>query len=593
MSRATDAAIATIAGLAATVPAVALFHDLVPTHPTPTTSWVVTAVTLALMTVLVGRPVAGRAARTGRARALGALAGATLATAWIAAPAVGLLRSDVPPAATLAWTLGEEDNAQVIGVAREVIRWGPGGGDLAEQFGTGFVVVATTAMRMLGLGADGADPRILAIGAFTLSVVAAIVLLGAAMGLLAVLGPPQPGPPGRRRGRAVEGLLVGAAVAIAITAAQGVAVVMPMRTGFLSFVWAFVWAALGLALLPLLLERTSLATTAAVVVHVVSSVLLLVRAWPFLIAVFAPVAILAVRRVPWGRIRRAATRRPSVALGVALLAATVVVVLARPLLTTGALAEVLSYGRDAFTDRASGIAFDGWIVAATLVAATILLVGVLPRGGGGDGAPARRIERAVVLLGPTAGVLGSWLVLRGVAEIVAGGEFNYAGTKLMYGVVAVGAVTLLPTAAAARAGRTRTSMALGITTTAALLMLAVLSPTARTVDEWAGRLAPAEPPHALAMIEAIDRTTPDLPVRCRPARGTQVTPTSQWAAYFCVRWVEDALNEDRQQAYRDDFLGAPDGTFDPIVAEATAEGLYGFAYVMDVGPGWFGWDGRS
>ncbi|MGA1078398.1 MAG: hypothetical protein ACO3VG_05440, partial [Nitriliruptoraceae bacterium] len=99
--------------------------------------------------------------------------------------------------------------------------------------------------------------------------------------------------------------------------------------------------------------------------------------------------------------------------------------------------------------------------------------------------------------------------------------------------------------------------------------------------------------HALAMVEAIERTTPDLPVRCRPARGTVVTDTSRWAAYFCVRWVEDALNDDRRSAFRDRLLFAPEGTFDPIVAEAEAEGLYGFAYVMPLGPGWFGWDGRS
>ena len=114
------------------------------------------------------------------------------------------------------------------------------------------------------------------------------------------------------------------------------------------------------------------------------------------------------------------------------------------------------------------------------------------------------------------------------------------------------------------------------------------------LQRWTERLKPSSPPHAEAMIEAVRRTTPDLPVRCRPEPGTPVTPTSRWAAYFCVRWVEDALNgSGRDDGERIAMLETSDETFDAIVADATAQGLYGFAYVIPLGPGWFGWDGRS
>jgi hypothetical protein len=66
------------------------------------------------------------------------------------------------------------------------------------------------------------------------------------------------------------------------------------------------------------------------------------------------------------------------------------------------------------------------------------------------------------------------------------------------------------------------------------------------------------------------------------------------AAYFCVRWVEDAFNEDRSRGYRFDYLFAEGPTFDPIIEEATVSGHYGLlTRILPLGPGWFGWDGDS
>lgn len=566
---------ATLAGVLAG-PVVALIHDLPPRHPGPAVSWTLAALTVAVLSVAAGRPAARLlAARAGLRRTTAVAVGAALGTAPIATPLLRLLRAPTSPVAQLAWTLGEEDNAQIIGLAREVIMDGPGGGVLADQYGTGFVVAATTLMRMTGTPDPTLDPRLLAIHAFTLSTLLAVLTIAIAVAVAIVTtieadrAPRLPG-------------LVGLAVATggAVVAALGVAVVLPMRTGFLTFVWGIAWVALGSALLPLLVRPAPAPLLAAGGVHVLATTLLAVRSWPFLGAAAVPALVLVASRMPLRPALGFVRRHPVVvALGALATAGGAAV-----FLWNSALGEVLSYGLEALTISASGIAFDARLGAAAAGATVVMAVLLAPRGW----------RAAAAVAGPAGAGLASWLALEAASLALTGGELNYGGAKLLYGVVAVATITAVPVALTAWAGRRggrSVQVALASGGVAALL---AVSATVGTVTDWAPRLAPSTPPHAVAMIEAIERTTPELPVRCRPRPGTVVTAASRWAAYFCVRWVEDALNgADRSRGYRSDYLEAPEGTFDPIVAEATAAGHYGFAYVMDLGPGWFGWDGRS
>lgn len=563
-------------GAVLAVPLVTTVHDLLPAHPPRVLSWLVSLGVAAVLTATAGRAGARRlAARAGLRRAVAVAVGAAVGAAPVVAPLVALLRAPTTPVAQLAWTLGEEDNAQIIGLAREVIMSGPRGGELADQYGTGFVVAATTLMRMLGIPEPVLDPRLLAIHAFTLSTLLAVLTIATAVGLAVLTNHRAERPAGP-----VGALGLGAATAGATLAALSVAVVLPMRTGFLTFVWGIAWIALGAAVLPLVVRDAPGPLAAAAVAHVAATTLLAVRSWPFLGAAALPALIVAASLLPLDRLRAAIARHPvtAAAAAVAGLAAAAAV------LWNSALGEVLSYGLEALTISASGIAFDpglGYAAAGATLAAA-----VLARREGWRG--------VLAVAGPATVGWGSWLALEAASQVLTDGELNYGGAKLLYGVVAVAAITSVPPLVTAWSGSPLRRAVVPAVAAAATGLLLLSSTTVGTVEEWESRLAPSEPPHAVAMIEAVSRTTPELPVRCRPAPGTVVTETSRWAAYFCVRWVEDALNgTDRSRGYRGDYLGAPEGTFDPIVAEATAAGHYGFAYVMPLGPGWFGWDGRS
>lgn len=554
----------------------ALVHDVLPAHPPRAVSWLVAGGILVGLTGLVGTEVAARLRRgPGLRRMAAVLTGAALGAVPVLGPLVALLPDDVAPVARLAWTLGEEDNAQIIGVAREIVVDGPGGGVMSRQYGTGFMVLATTLMRMFGRPDPSLDPRLLAIHAFTLSTALAVLTITVGVALIVLLSLHV-----GRRPRAHGLLALALATAAATVAALAVTVVLPMRTGFLTFTWGMAWVVLGASLVPLLARAGSARLLAVIGTHVVATAVLTVRSWPFIAAAAVPAVVILGSRLPWSRMLRRVRARPLVAAVVGLVGAGGI----GAYLWNGLLGEVVSYGLDAFTIGASGIVFDDRLRGAVVVG--VLAVGVLLWSAGW--------RSAVAVAGPAVAGLASWLALTAAAQVLTGGEFNYGSTKLLYGIVGVATATAVPVLLTAWSGRPPAGAAVPVAAAGAAAALLWGSVTVGEVTGWSARLEPAEPPHAVAMILAIERTNPDLPVRCRPEPGTVVTPDSRWAAYFCVRWVEDALNDrDRSRGYRGAYLDAPDGTFDPIVAQATVDGHYGFAYILPLGPGWFGWDGRS
>jgi hypothetical protein len=559
------------------LPVIAVVHERLPSHPPVVASRLLAIAALAATSLLVARPIVSLlAVGTGLRRTVAVIVGAVVGALPVVTPLLELLRAPADPVAQLAWILGEEDNAQIVGIAREVIVMGPGGGDLAEQYGTGAVVLATTLMRILGYPDPALDPRFLAIHAFTLSTLLAAVVLATGIALIVLAGLPD-----ARRAGPVETSLLAVVTAGATVVALGVAVGLPLRTGFLTFTWAIAWAVLAAATSALVARRRlPSGSTAGLAVTLLASVLMLISAWPFLLAAVVPGLGLLAASLPLSRWWRAVRGHPALSL----IALVAIVAVAVGSVRGSAVAEVLSYGRDALTVDGSRIYFDRDLRDAMILTAVVSALVAMRRAD-------RRILTAVG--GPGLSVLVSWLMLHAAARLLTGGVLNYAGTKLLYGAVAVASATAVPVLLTSWAGRPlRRSVLPGLAAVAVGVLLWP-SATVRTVEDWADRLAPSRPPHAIALVEAIDRTTLDLPVRCRPQPGTEATGTSRWAVYYCVRWVEDALNEDRQSAFRERFLLAPDGTFDPIVAEAAATGLYGFAYVMPAGPGWFGWDGRS
>jgi hypothetical protein len=552
---------------------ISLIHDLIPVHPPRWTSQALSVIVFAALIWTVGRAAMSTVRQhthpyQGSVLALGSLS-VTVLAAW--AP-LRLLRPDASSASRLAWILGEEDNAQVVGIAREVIIHGPAGQGLADQYGTGFVVSAITLLRATGSQLLDLDPRLAAISVFTMSVGVAVVVLGCSLLNVLLLFPGA-----AREPRLLELPFVLLTSASLTAIAIGISLVVPMRTGFLTFVWSLAWLALGASIL--LVKPRGTLDRIALTVHAFACALLVIRSWPFVLAGVAVTLALSARWIPRPRLDLGAlaTRHlvGSVAVGGAAITAAVLS------LRGSALEEVLAYGREALTLVASEIAFDRVALSVVLIATTVLLVS------------ARHSGRAAgLVLGGTVSAIGaSWLALNGLAQAVTGGELNYAGWKLLYAFVAIGSLLALPAATRLLADRSPVHRVLAAGAVTAVLFL---SSTALEVREWSSRTAPSEPPHALAVVEAIESTSLDIAIRCRPQPGTPVTESSRMAAYFCVRWVEDAFNEDRRGGSRFDYFFATDVTFDPIIEKATEEGLYGvLTRVLPLGPGWYSWDGIS
>jgi hypothetical protein len=573
-----DTPVAMVVGAAAALSMFAALHDVAPSNPPAIVSWLALAGLWATASAILGTRVAATARmRFGTRRIAAVLTGSSIATGLAAWGPARLLLPGRTPVEQLAWTLGEEDSAQIVGIAREMIMTGPGGGELAGIYGTGFMVVPVTFMRMLGLPGGETDPRIIAIYAFTFSVVLAIAAIGLAMALLTLTI-------GRATTRPGLISLVALVVATALgsVAALSLAVFLPMQTGFLTLVWSMAWLAITASYVAARPKDAGFPFHAVVLLHVTASIYLVIRSWPFLLAATLPPLIIALAPLPWRSLVTVLRARWYLPVG---LIAGIALVVWRTL-ASSLFGEVLSYGREALTIGASGIFADRPAVALVATAVLISAAVVLR-------SPTDRWSRASIVMGVPGALYVSWVGLKLAAAVLTDGELNYAGWKLFYATVAVGAIVGLAALAGSTVLDRRWSS--GLAGTAVGLLLLTSSATVQTYERWWDRTAPQSPPHAVAAIDAVRASSVDLPIRCTPQPGAAATDGARWAAYYCVRWMEDAFNTERFHGHRFTFLNADGPTFEEAVARARAEdpSRYTFAYPMTVGPGWFGWDGMS
>ena len=576
-------------GAAPTFVLVGTLHDRLATEPA---AWVSA---LALATVWVA------AARTFGASVSDAVLrrrGGIPRDVWMRITAVGavmlffaiaLIRHLLPGvsvATRLGWIVGEEDNANMVGIAREILMSGPNGERLAEQIGTAFMNVPLLVVRLLGGPLRGDDDaRLQAITLFTVSAIVVTALAGLAIALLTAL--PHHIHPGRRK----EGVsplhgLVGALAAAAVTTISlSLLLVLPMRTGFLTFVWGLTLTLLAAACVVVMPESASGGSRAMVIVHLLGTVLLLLSSWPFILPALAPLLLLPLLWVRWRsalHVVHAHRARSTIAivLGLVVLAAGAV-----SFTRWGPAAEVLSYGRNLLVISGSSIRADrpAWSVAAASIVLAAFAILALTR----------NRARVTLLLAIVAPILGGGVLyvgLRIAADLLTDGALDYAGQKLLYGIVTL-ALVLGLTALGSVAGRVRTTAS--VVLIAGLIALHSTSSTASVWTSWWARTDLGEGPHVVATIEAIRSTNEELPIRCLPSPSTPVTPTSRLAIYYCIRWMEDAFNEGAFQGFRDELQATGDETFGPIVEQVVAEaqGEYLFSYRFTMGPGWYGWQG--
>ena len=579
--------VATLVGLLPALVVTGAFHDLLGLSPDIALSalallvvWVGTASTLGLE---VADRVSGPRAR---ADVWFRVVAAASVTTFIGAALGRLLLADRGPADRLVWAIWEEDNAQIVGIGREVLTGGPRGAELADQYGTAFVNLPLLIMRLLGgsLPSD-VDPRIEAITIFTVSTIVVIGLAGLAMALIAAL----PHHVHARSGGPRIGTLTIAtgsvATAVATIIAFSLLVVLPMRTGFLTFVWGLTLVLSGAAIVAVTPSDAGRPARIVFVAHLLGVAVLLLSSWPFIAPALAPLAIVPLLWLRWGDVR-VSVRRHRARWSIGLLVGIVLLGLVGYWFSRwGPAAEVLSYGLDILLIGASGIEADRPARLAAMFG--MFALGALTIVAVRSGA---RLHLSVGLLGPVLGGGALYLTLKGAAALLTDGVLNYSGIKLFYGVVTL-AMTLGLLALVSL--MTRWGVGGAMVALAAVILTHQLSATASLHTEWWDRTDLGPHPHVTATIDAIERTSIDVPIRCLPSPGTVVTGTARWAAYTCARWMEDAFNEGRFDGHRFDLLDAEGSTF-----EATVEHIlerspseYLFAHRFTMGPGWFGWAG--
>ena len=585
--RASAALVATLIGVLPAVTVTGASHDLLGVAPpVPLTTlvlagvWVLAAGTLGAgaATTLVDRGVLVDV----WARIIGALA----VTGFIAAALGRLLLPGRTAADRLVWAIWEEDNAQIVGIAREVLTDGPRGAALADQFGTAFVTLPLLLTGMLGGPIDGeTDPRLQAITVFTVSTIVVIALAGLAMALIAGLPQHVHARAGDRGPGALVTMLGAGATAVAALVGFSLLVVLPMRTGFLTFVWGLTLVLVGAALVVVTPSDATRPSRLILLLHLVGVLVLLLSSWSFIAPALAPLLLVPLVWVRWADVR-ASIRRHQGRWSAGLLAAlALLAVVGFWFSRWGPAAEVLSYGLDILVVDASGISADrpSRLAATFAILAAGLLATFATR-------PGARMQLGVGILGPVLGGGALYLLLRGAAALFTDGELNYSGIKLLYGVVTIAAVLgLLSVVSASTRWRIPgTAVAL-----VAVLVTHQVSTTASLHTEWWDRTDLGAHAHVDATIDAIERTSPDLPIRCLPSPGTVATPTARWAAYMCARWMEDAFNEGRFGGHRSELLRNDEPTFERTVERILAESQseYLFAHRFTMGPGWFGWTG--
>lgn len=549
-------------------------HSLLPVFPPVGVSQAILGILWLVGSRTLGRAVVRHVVEVVGWRRTGVMTlGTGAATSLMLAPVAELLRPSTSLAVRLGWFLGEEDNAHFMGIAREILTMGPAGGELAEEVGTGLVSSAILALRVLRL-VEG-DPRLTAITVMVLSVALLIVMLGCGLLLLQLsVARPSTRPGG-------GGLVVlGVASWAAATVGLSVAVALPMQTGFLSFMWAMGWLTVGVSVTPLLPYAESSSERVGVLLHALGSLLMLVRSWAFLIGGLVPLLLL-LTLVGSPRLWRLARARWYAALGVLAGIALAISLLFQQ----GLFLHVVRLGREALLVQASHIYFDTLLFRVLIVSFLASVVLALLRHVCGPAGAARLL----LVLGPTAGVGLSWIGLWMLQQLLTDGEIRYAGIKLAYGVVAIASLVTLSVLVGLV---TREHWAVQVGLVGLLALLLTASATVAVAENWSGRINPSEQPHAVSVVRAIEQSSPDLPLRCLPRPGTNVTPGSRIAAYFCVRWVEDAFNEDRFHGYRFDLLSAEGPSFAPEIEVALESGRYDFARLVHLERGWFGWDGN-
>lgn len=588
------AGLATVVGAGPALIVHGALHDTV-TAPIPVwASALVLQVVWTWATLALGAWVATRMRDAHAVRdAWGRILAVASVTAFVAGVLGRLLRSSVDPSLRLAWIIGEEDNAQIVGVAREVLVHGPGGAELASDFGTAFVNMPLALLRLLGGGQTvDADARLEALTLFVVSTITVVLIAGLAMAMISAL--PFHVHSGNLVSRSDSGVAGSATTAVgALTTALAaligfsLLVVLPMRTGFLTFVWGIALILLATGVTASIPADAPLHAQAVGLLHLIGTAILLLSSWPFILPALAPLFLLLAGRLPWRSIIAVSRSRPRTVLA-PLSVVLLVGILGSFLLLQGPVANVLSFGVDLLTVGGSAIYADDVLRSASFVSIILFVVLAL--------IPTRsarsRLGAAIIVAAPVVGAGSLYLGLRLAAAILTEGQLGYAGIKLLYGVVVLAAILgLLGLSWQAARGGLPASAGLLVS----VIALHQMSPVAAGYQQWQAQTYRPGTVHAEAVIDAIERSSIDVAIRCLPAPGTTVTDSTRWAAYFCARWVEDAFNEGRFDGRRADLLFAPDGTFEPLVARIEDENRseYLFAFRMTMGPGWAGWNGSG
>lgn len=486
----------------------------------------------------------------------------------------------------LAWMLGEEDNAAFVGVAREVLAHGPEGARLAEDFGAAFMNLPLALLRLAGGPLAGEDDvRLQAISLTLLSAVVAIALAGLAMALLASL----PHHVHRSDARAERqpgaiGVAAGAGgTATAALAGFSLLAIMPLQTGFLTFLWGLSLVLIATAVVAVLPSRAGAGARLTLVVHLGAVGLLLLGSWPFILTALAPLALLPLLWIDRPALRRWRERNPGAwrasLAGIAATAIGAVWAVA----SLPQVSKVLELGMDVLTIGGSSIHADRPTVLSAI--AMVLLTVVLLVLGRGRPGPV-----VLALIGPLAGAGTLMLAIRIATDLLVDGVMAYAGFKLLFGLVTL-ALVLGSLGLVSAAGRF--NAVVGVLALMVVMTPHVLGGTATAYEGWWDRTERPGSMHAIATVAAIRASTPDVPIRCLPSPGTRIDGVTPWAAYFCIRWMEEGFNEGRFGGNAGRFLNAQGDDFgelvDSILAEQQSE--YLFAYRMTMGPGWFGWTG--
>ena len=585
--RTSQALVATLVGLLPAAILTGAAYDLLGAAPTAPVTMLVLAGVWTIASTTLGADTARAITERGVlldvwARVLAALG----VTGFIAGALGRLLLPGRSAADRLVWAIWEEDNAQIVGIAREILTDGPRGAELADQFGTAFVSLPLLLTGVLGGPLAGeTDPRLQAITVFTVSTIVVIALAGLAMALIAALPHHVHARGDHLHARPLATGIGAAATALAALVGFSLLVVLPMRTGFLTFVWGLTLVLVGAALVVVAPSDARRSSRLVLLLHLAGVLVLLLSSWPFIAPALAPLLLIPLVWVRWTEVRTSVQRHRG-GWSAGLLAGLVLLgVVVLWFSRWGPAAEVLSYGLDILLVNASGIEADR--VSIRAAALSIVAAGVLATVAARPGA---RLQLGLGVVGPVLGGGALYLLLRGAAALFTDGVLNYSGIKLLYGVVTLAAILgLLSLASAA----TRWGVPGTVAALAVVLVTHQASPTASLHTEWWDRTDLGPHAHVDATIDAIDRTSPDLPIRCLPSPGTVATPTARWAAYMCVRWMEDAFNDGRFGGYRSDLLDNEDPTFEATVERILAESQsdYLFAHRFTMGPGWFGWTG--